>query len=156
MLLVISVAAVSSKLRFCPVHPRSAPTCPVPRRRALTATESVSSSTRWERGARDPWSLPVPLFPGPLDLPVLETQTWTWKPAPSPLSTLSACSLLAAGCCLFVTSLLITQILLSHELCLVGNTFLSHNMSFLSHFAGVRLSSDSCQKHKLLSGTPTI
>ena len=155
-LLVTSVAAISSKLRLCPVHPRSAPTCPVPRRRALTVAESISLSTRWERGARDPWSLLAPHFLGPLDLPVLETQTWTWKPAPSPLSTLSACSLLAAGSCLFITSLLITQTLLSHNLCLVGNTFLSHNMSFLSHFPGVRLSSDSCQKHKLLPGTPTI
>ena len=154
-LLVTSVAAASSRLGFCPVHPRSAQTCPVPLRRALTAAESVSSSARWGRGARDPWSLPVPLFPGPLDLPVLETQTWRWKPAPSPLSTLSACFLLAAGSCLSVTSLLITKTLLPHDLCLMGTMFLSHNLSFLSHFPGVQLSSDSCQKHKLLPGAPT-
>ena len=108
-LLVTSVAAASSRLGFCPVHPRSAQTCPVPPRRALTAAESVSSSARWGRGARDPWSLPAPLFLGPLDLPVLETQMWRWKPALSPLSTLSACFLLAAGSCLLVTSSLITQ-----------------------------------------------
>ena len=145
MLLVTSVAEASSRLGFCPVHPHSAQTCPVPTRRALTATESVSSSARWGRGARDPWSLPAPLFPGPLDLPVLETQTWRWKPAPSPLSTLSACFLLAAGSCLLVTSSLITQTLLPHDLCLVGNTFLFHNMSFLNHFPVFQLSSDSCQ-----------
>ena len=126
MLLVTSVAAASSRLGFCPVHPRSAQTCSVPPRRALTAAESVSSSARWGRGARDPWSLPRPLFPGPLDLPVLETQTWRWKPAPSPLSTLSACFLLAAGSCLLVTSSLITQTLLPNDLCLVGTMFLSH------------------------------
>ena len=73
MLFVTSIAAASSRLGFCPVPPRSAQTCPVPPRRALTAAESVSSSARWGRGARDPWSLPAPLFPGPLDLPVLET-----------------------------------------------------------------------------------
>ena len=95
-LLVTSVAAASSWLEFCPIHPCSAQTCPISLRRALTAAESVSSSTRWGRGARDPWSLQAHLFPGPLDLPVLETQTWRWKPAPSPLSTRSACYLLAA------------------------------------------------------------
>ena len=79
-LLVTSAAAASSRLGFCPVHPRPAQTCPIPLRRALTAAESVSSSARWGRGARDPWSLPAPLFRGPLDLPVLETQTWRWKP----------------------------------------------------------------------------
>ena len=154
-LLVTSVAAASSRLGFCPVHPRSAQTCPVPLRRALTAAESVSSSARWGRGARDPWSLPAPLFPGPLDLAVLETHTWRWQPAPSPLATLSACFLLAAGSCLLVTSLLITQTLFPHDLCLVGNMFLFHNMSFLTHFPGVQLSSDSCQKHKLPPGAPT-
>ena len=62
-------------------HPPSFCTnLPHPQRRALTAAESVSSSARAGRGARDPWSLPAPLFPGPLDLPVLETQTWRWKP----------------------------------------------------------------------------
>ena len=143
-LLVTSVAAASSRLGFCPVHPRSAQTCPVPLRRALTAAESVSSSARWGRGARDPWSLPAPLFPGRLDLPVLETQTWRWKPAPAPLATLSAYFLLATGSCLLVTPFLITQTLLPHDLCLVGTMFLSHNMNFLSHFPGVQLSSDSC------------
>ena len=54
MLLGTSMAAASSMLGFCPVHPRSAQTCPVPLRRALTAAESVSSSARWGRGARDP------------------------------------------------------------------------------------------------------
>ena len=98
------------------------------------------------KGCQRPLSLPGPLFQGPLDLPVLETHTWRWKPVPSPLSTLSACSLLAAGSCLLVTSLLITQTLLPHDLCLVGNTFLSHNLSFLSHLLVVQLSSDSCQK----------
>ena len=34
--------------------------------------------------------------------------------------------------------------------------FLSCNMSFLSHFPGAQLSSDFCQKPKLLPGTPTI
>ena len=53
-LLVTSVAEASSRLGFCPVHPCSAQTCPVPPRRALTAAESVSSSARWGRGARDP------------------------------------------------------------------------------------------------------
>ena len=136
-LLVISVAAASSRLGFCPVHAGPAQTCLIPLRRALTAAESVSSSARWGRGARDPWSLPAPLFLGPLDLPVLETQMWRWKPAPSPLSTLSACFLLAAGSCLLVTSSLITQTFLPHDLCLVGNMFLFHNKSFLSHFPGV-------------------
>ena len=154
MLLGTSMAAASSMLGFCPVHPRSAQTCPVPLRRALTAAESVSSSARWGRGARDPWSLPAPLFPGPLDLAVLETHTWRWQPAPSPLSTLSACFLLAAGSCLSVTSLLITKTLLPHDLCLMGTMFLSHNLSFLSQLPGVQLSSDSCQKHKLLPGAP--
>ena len=43
------------------------------------------------------------LFPSPpnsasaLDLSVLELQMWRWQLAPSPLSTLSACFLLAAG-----------------------------------------------------------
>ena len=137
-LLVPSVAAASSRLGFCPVHPRSAQTCPVPLRRALTAAGSVSSSARGGRGARDPWSFPAPLFPGPLDLTVLETQTWRWQPAPSPLSTLSACFLLAARSCLLVTSFLIIQTLLPHKLCLVVNMFLFHNMSFLSHFPWVR------------------
>ena len=137
MLLVISVAAAPSRLGFCPVHPCFVQTCPIPLKRALTAAESVSSSARWGRGARDPWSLPAPLFLGPLDLPVLETQMWRWKPAPSPLSTLSACFLLAAGSCLLVTSFLITQSFLPHDLCLVGNMFLFHNKSFLSHFPGV-------------------
>ena len=155
-LLVTSVAAASSRLGFCPVHPRSAQTCPVPLRRALTAAESVSSSTRWGRGARDPWSLLAPLFQGPLDLPVLETQTWRWQLIPSPLATLSACFLLAAGSCLLITSLLITQTLLPHDLCLVGTMFLSHNLSFLSHFPGVQLSSDSCQNEKLHPGAPTV
>ena len=76
MLLVISVAAASSRLGFCPILPRSVQTWPSPLRRALTAAESVSSSARWGRGARDPSSFPAPLFLGPLDLPVLETQTW--------------------------------------------------------------------------------
>ena len=154
-LLVTSVAAASSRLGFCPVHPRSAQTCPVPLRRALTAAESVSSSARWGRGARDPWSLPAPLFPGPLDLAVLETHTWRWQLAPSPLSTLSACFLLAAGSCLLAISSLITQTLLPYKLCLVGTMFLSHNLSFLSQLPGVQLSSDSCQKHKLPPGAPT-
>ena len=99
MLFVVSVAAASSRLGFCPVRPRSVQTWPSPLKRALTAAESVFSSARGGRGARDPWSLPAPLFPGPLDLAVLETQTWRWKPAPSPLATLSACFLLAAGSC---------------------------------------------------------
>ena len=63
------------------------------------------------------------------------------EPAPSPLSTfstLSVCFLLAARSCLLVTSFLITQTLLSHKLCLVVKVFLFHNMSFLSHFPGVR------------------
>ena len=63
MLLVISVAAASSRLGFCPVHPCSAETCTIPPRRALTAAESVSSFARWGRGARDPWSLPTLPFP---------------------------------------------------------------------------------------------
>ena len=155
-LLVTSVVAASSRLGFCPIHPRFVQTCPIPLKRTLTAAESVSSSARWGRGARDPWSLPAPLFPGPLDLPVLETQTWRWKPAPSPLSTLSACFLLAAGSCLLVTSFLTKHTLLPHDLCLVGNMLLFHNMSFLNHFPGVQLSSDSCQKHKLLPGGPTF
>ena len=96
-------------------------------------------------GCQRPLALPAPLFSGCLDLSVLETQRWRWKPAPSPLATLSASFLLAAGPCLLVTSLLITQTLLPHDLCLVGTMFLSHNMSFLSHFPGVQLSSDSCQ-----------
>ena len=62
-LLVTNVAAASSRLGFCPIHPRSPQTCPVPPRRALTAAESVSSSARWGRGARDPWSLPTPPSP---------------------------------------------------------------------------------------------
>ena len=53
-LLVTNVAAASSRLGFCPIHPHSAQICPVPPRRALTAAESVSSSARWGRGARDP------------------------------------------------------------------------------------------------------
>ena len=64
-LLVTSVAAASSRLGFCPVHPRSAQTCPVPPRRALTAAESVSSSARWGRGARDPCPSQPPSFWGP-------------------------------------------------------------------------------------------
>ena len=138
MLLVPSVAAASSRLGFCPVHPRSAQTCPVPLSMAVTAAESVSSSATGGRGARDPWSFPAPFFPGPLDLTVLETQTWRWQPGPSPLSTLSACFLLAARSCLLVTSFLIIQTLLPHKLCLVVNMFLFHNMSFLSHFPWVR------------------
>ena len=63
--LVTSVAGASSRLGFCPVHPRSAQTCPIPLRRALTAAESVFSSARWGRGARDPWSLPPPSSQGP-------------------------------------------------------------------------------------------
>ena len=110
---------------------------------ALTAAESVSSFARWGRGASDPWPSQPPL-PGRLDLSVLETQSWRWKPAPSPLATLSASFLLAAGPCLLVASSLITQTLLPHDLCLVGTMFLSHNMNFLSHFPGVQLSSDSC------------
>ena len=147
MLLVISVAAANSRLGFCRIHPRFVPTWPSLLKRALTAAESVSSSARWgggAGGARDPSSFPVPLFLGPLDLPVLETQMWRWKPALFPLSTLSACFLLAAGSCLLVTSFLITQTLLPHYLSLVGNMFLFHNKSFLSHFPGVQLSSDSC------------
>ena len=64
-LLVTSAAAASSRLGFCPVHPRPAQTCPIPLRRALTAAESVSSSARWGRGARDPWSIPPPSSRGP-------------------------------------------------------------------------------------------
>ena len=122
--LLTSMTAVSSRLGFCPVHPRSAQTCPISPRRVLAAAESGSSSARWGGSCQRPLVPPSPLFLGPLDLPVLETQTWTWKPAPLPLSTLSVCSLLAAGSCLFITSLLITQTLLPHDLCLVGNTFL--------------------------------
>ena len=106
-------------------------------------------------GCQRPLVPPSPPLLEPLDLPVLETQTWRWQPAPSPRSTLSACFLLAARSYLLVTSFLITQTLLPNKLCLVVNMFLFHNMSFLSHFPGVRLSSDSCQKHKLLPGAPT-
>ena len=98
----------------------------------------MDKSARGRRGARDLWSFQAPLFPGPLNLPVLETQMWRWQPAPSPLSTLSACFLLAARSCLLVTCFLITQTLLPHKLCLVVNVFLFHNMSFLSHFPWVR------------------
>ena len=63
MLLGTSIAAASSRLGFCPVHPRSAQTCPVPLRRALTAAESVSSSARGGRGARDPLVPPSPPLP---------------------------------------------------------------------------------------------
>ena len=63
MLLVTSVAEASSRLGFCPVHPRSAQTCPVPPRRALTAAESVSSSAREGKGARTPVP-PSPPLPG--------------------------------------------------------------------------------------------
>ena len=108
----------------------------------------------WE-GCQRPLVPPSPPLPGHPDLPVLETQRWRWQPAPSPLATLSAYFLLATGSCLLVTPFLITQTLLPHDLCLVGTMFLSHNMSFLSHCPGVQLSSDSCQKHKLLPGAPT-
>ena len=94
-LLVISVAAASSRLGFCPVHAGPAQTCPVNLRRALTAAESVSSSARWGRGARDPF-YPTPFFPGPLDLPVLETQTWRWSRLP-PLCPPSPPSLLVSS-----------------------------------------------------------
>ena len=62
-LLVTSVAAASSRLGFCPVHPRSAQTCPVPLRRALTAAESVSSSARWGEGCQRPLVPPSPPLP---------------------------------------------------------------------------------------------
>ena len=99
-----------------------------------------------EEGCQRSLVPPRPPLPGAPRLASLENQTWRWKLAPSPLSTLSACSLLAAGSCLFITSLLIIQTLLPNDLCLVVNVFLFHNKSFLSHFLVVQLSSDSCQK----------
>ena len=63
--LVTSVVAASSRLGFCPVHLCSAQTCPIPPRRALTAAESVSSSARCGRDARDPCPSQPPSFRGP-------------------------------------------------------------------------------------------
>ena len=157
-LLVVSVAAATSRLGFCPVHP--SPYKPAP---SLRGGHSLllSQFPHLLDGGGVPETLvpPSPPLPGAPGLASPGDSDVERESSPSPLSTfstLSACFLLAAGSCLLVTSFLTKHTLLPHDLCLVGNMPLFHNMSFLNHFPGVQLSSDSCQKHKLLQGTPTV
>ena len=95
-----SVAAASSRLGLCPIHPSSATNLP---RHPEEVTHCwVSQFPHLQDGgggSRDPWSPPNPASSRcPWTVPVSETQTWRWKPAPSPLSTISTCFPL--GCCI--------------------------------------------------------
>lgn len=115
--------------------------------------ESVSLSIRWGSCGRDPipQTPPLPCTPGLYLSSRFSLSCVRWPPSPS-VHSLSACFPLGQlGSCLLVKSFLIRQTVPPFNLCLAVNTFLFHNMCFLSHLLVVNLSSDSFQTHQLLT-----